>query len=136
VEAMSRSGATSSTPLLSIAACITRNLHPATNTYRGPGGVGCRMLGGHLRQPDGLTTACGGDSWLCGPASRRVCSCRVTLALRFATSQSDYRASTDVSCHSVDVEALTISRLTRATCCTTAVCRSARTSRRCCIPER
>jgi len=22
---------------------------------------------------------CGGDSWLCGPASRRVCSCRVML---------------------------------------------------------
>ena len=26
-----------------------------------------------------------------------------------ATSQSDYRASTDASCHSVDVEALTVS---------------------------
>jgi len=29
----------------------------------------------------------GRDSWLCGPASRRVCSCRVTLALRFAIGQ-------------------------------------------------
>ncbi len=72
------------------------------------------------------------DSWLCDPASRRVCSYRVLRCPSVVTSlRSDLHARLNINRHDVALVALNLWMPNRRSCCATAVCRTIRTSRRC-----
>src|SRR5262249_44686783 len=81
VAEINRSGAISTEPSLLASACMIKTLHPgqrALPPMRRVRTVETRSDSSyHLRQPDDLATLSGRDSWLCDPASRRVCSYRV-----------------------------------------------------------